>query len=106
MRRRLAPLLFQDDDPDGARAARASPVEPARVSAAARARAGARTTPDGLPVHGFRTLLDDLATLTLNEVSLPGNPDPALPLPATPTQLQNRAFELLNIDPARMLPCM
>ena len=105
MRRRLVPILFEDDEPDSARAARASPVEPACVSESARDKAASKTTPDGLPVHGFRTLLDDLATLTLNEVSLPGNPDPALPLLATPTQLQSRAFELLNIDPVRMLPC-
>ena len=45
-------------------------------------------------------------TLTLNEVSLPGNPELALPLLAVLTKLQNRAFELLNIDPARMLPCI
>ncbi|WP_420431332.1 IS1634 family transposase [Candidatus Poriferisocius sp.] len=106
MRRRLAPLLFQDDEKEGAREERASPVAPARVSASAKSRADSKLTADGLPVHSFRTLMEDLATLTLNEVSLPGNPELALPLLAVPTQLQNRAFELLNIDPARMLPCI
>ena len=106
MRRRLAPMLFQDDEKEGAREERASPVAPARVSASAKSRADSKLTADGHPVHSFRTLLEDLATLTLNEVSLPGNPELALPLLAVPTKLQNRAFELLNIDPARMLPCI
>ena len=101
MRRDLAPILFEDDDREGARAQRSSPVEPAKVSESAKAKAADKRTPDGLPVHGFTTLLADLATLTLNEVTLPGSPDHAFPLLATPTQLQRRAFELLEIDPAR-----
>ncbi len=101
MRRRLAPMLFEDDDREGARAQRNSPVEPARVSESARAKAADRRTPDGLPVHSLRTLLADLGTLTLNEVTLPGAPDHAFPLLATTTEPQRRAFELLDIDPAR-----
>ena len=68
MRRALAPLLFDDDDPAAAEAARASPVAPARRSKAARAKAGRKRTPDGLPVHSFQSLLRDLATLTRNRV--------------------------------------
>ncbi len=101
MRRRLAPILFEDDDREGARAQRSSPVEPARVSERAKANAADKRTPDGLPVHSLTTLLADLATLTLNEVTLPGSPDHAFPLLATPTELQRRAFGLLEIDPAK-----
>ncbi len=101
MRRRLAPLLFEEDDREGARTQRGSPVEPARVSGSAESKAADKRTPDGLPVHSFTTLLADLATLTLNEVTLPGSPDNAFPLLATPTELQGRAFELLEIDPAK-----
>ena len=101
MRRDLAPILFEDDDREGARAQRSSPVEPARVSESARAKAADKRTPDGLPVHSLTTLLADLATLTLNEVTLQGSPDHAFPLLATPTELQRRAFGLLEIDPAR-----
>ena len=32
MRKRLAPILFDEDDPEAARAQRASPVEPAKPS--------------------------------------------------------------------------
>ncbi len=67
----------------------------------ARAKTDTKLTPDGLPIHSFMTLLADLATLTLNEVTLPGSLDHAFPLMAKPTELQNRAFELLDIDPAK-----
>ena len=63
MRARLKPLLFDDDDPAAAEASRASIVAPARVSEAAREKARGKRTADGLPVHSFRTLLGDLATV-------------------------------------------
>ncbi len=78
MRRRLAPILFEDDDREGARAQRSSPVEPARVSERAKAKAADKRTPDGLPVHSLTTLLADLATLTLNEATVPAGPDHGL----------------------------
>ena len=99
MRCALAPLLFDDDDPAAAEAARSSPVEPARRSKAARAKAAGKRTPDGLPVHSFQTLLADLATLTRNRVR------PAVPgtmtadLLARPTPLQAKAFRLLRVRP-------
>ena len=99
MRRALAPMLFDDDDPAAAEAARSSPVAPAQRSKAARAKAGRKRTPDGLPVHSFRSLLGDLATLTRNRVR------PAVPgamtadMLARPTPLQAKAFRLLGIRP-------
>ena len=99
MRRALAPLLFDDDDPAAAEAARSSPVAPARRSPSARAKAGGKRTPDGLPVHSFQTLLGDLATLTRNRVR------PAVPgamtadILARPTPLQAKAFRLLGVRP-------
>ena len=103
LRRRLAPLLFEDDDRPAARAMRQSPVEKAAVSGSAKAKSSTRKTPEGLPVHSFQTLLDDLATLTLNEVTLPGNPDDAFPMVSQPTPLQAKAFELLEIDPGKFV---
>ena len=101
MHRRLAPILLEDDDREGARAQRSSPAEKAEVSESAKAKADTKRTPDGMPVHSFTTLLADLATLKLNEVTLPGSPDHAFPLTAQPTELQRLAFELLQIDPAQ-----
>ena len=62
---------------------------------------GTRRSPDGLSVHGFTTLLADLGTLTLNEVTLPGSPDHAFPLMAKPTKLRRHALEVLEFDPAQ-----
>ena len=53
LRRRLAPLLFEDDDREGARAQRTSPVAPAKVSESAKLKADTKLTSDGLPVHSL-----------------------------------------------------
>ena len=94
MRRTLVPLLFEDHDRTAAAASRASPVARADVSPAARAKARARKTEDGQPVHSFRTLLADLATLTRNTVRF----GDALPMTvlSRPTPIQQRACELLG----------
>jgi hypothetical protein len=94
MRRTLAPLLFEDHDREAA-ASRASPVARAEVSPAARAKARSRQTEDGEPVHSFRTLLADLATLTRNTVRF----GDALPMTvlSRPTPIQRRTFDLLGI---------
>ncbi len=104
MRQALAPMLFEDDDRGAARAGRASPVEKARVSESAKLKADTKTAADGLPVHSMTTLLADLATLTLNRVSLPGRPDSAFHAVARPTPVQARAFELLGTRPEAPTP--
>jgi len=95
MRRTLAPLLFEDHERSAAAASRTSPVAAAQVSPAARAKARRRQTEDGEPLHSFRTLLADLATLTRNTVRFGDN------LPMTvlsrPTAIQQHAFDLLGI---------
>lgn len=58
-----------------------------------------RRTDDGLPVHSFRSLLSDLATLCLNKVTLPSNQKYRFELPTKPTPpLQARAGELLGVS--------
>jgi Transposase DDE domain len=95
MRQALAPILF--DDHDRAAAERKSIVAPAERSPAAKRKVATRRTDDGLPVHSFRSLLDDLATLCLNKLSLPSNPGYRFDMPTTPTLLQARAFQLLGV---------
>jgi hypothetical protein len=95
MKRDLAPMLFQDDDPDAAAAERSSPVAKAKVSPAARRKATKRRTEDGQPVHSFRTLLLDLANLTRNSVRF-GDARPTTVL-SRPTPTQTRAFSLLAL---------
>lgn len=99
MRQSLAPILFDDHDPAGRDAQRTSPVAKATPSLAARRKAARkRTDPaDGepLPVHSFRTLLADLATLTRNVVRL--GRDKVNILFASPTKMQRRAFDMLGV---------
>ncbi len=97
MRQRLAPILFDDHDRAAAKAQRQSIVAPAQRSPAAKRKVTSRRTDDGLPVHSFRSLLDDLATLCLNKVSLPSSPKYHFDLPTRPTPLQARALELLDV---------
>src|ERR1700757_3128831 len=101
MRQSLAPMLFDEPDPAAREAQRTSPVAKAEPSPAAqRKTARKRTDPaDGepLPVHSFRTLLGDLATLTRNVVRF--GRDRLTALLATPTPTQRRAFDLLALTP-------
>jgi hypothetical protein len=97
MRRALAPILFDDHDRAAGEALRPSQVAKARPSPAAKRKAKTKRTDDGLPVHSFRTLLADLATLTRNTVRWASAP--AIALLANPTQIQHRAFDLLGVKP-------
>ena len=101
LRARLAPMLYDDDDRDAAAAERTSIVAKAARSPAAQAKQTLGLTDDGLAVHSFHSLLADLATLTRNEVVTAAAPDIVLTLYARPTAIQQKAFDLLAIDPAR-----
>ena len=92
-------MLFEDDDKEGARAKLTSPVEKVEVSVCARDKASLKITPDGFPVHSMKTLLNDPAMLTINEVTLPASPDRTFTMVAEPTRLQERAFELIEEGP-------
>jgi hypothetical protein len=59
LRRAWRPLLFEDEELDGARAIR-DPVAPAKPSDSARRKKTTHRTAGGLPVHSFRTLLAHL----------------------------------------------
>jgi len=96
MRKALAPLLFDDDDKQAAKALRTSIVAPAKRSPRALAKASSRKNHEGLPVHSFQTLIHDLATLTKNHVRTADTTE-TFQMLSTPTPLQRRAFELLNV---------
>ncbi len=99
MRQALQAILFDDDDPAAGEARRRSIVAPARRSPRAEVKAATKRTDDGLPVHSFRTLVADLATLTKNRVQPKTPGSPTFELLAIPTPLQQRAFELLGVSP-------
>jgi len=102
MRERLKPMLFDDDDPTAAARERVSIVAPAQASPAALRRRASKLTADGTPVHSFHSLLRDLATCTLNEMTTPLNEAYSFTLVATPTPIQAQAFRLLAVDPAKL----
>ncbi len=97
MRQMLAPILFDGDDPDAAEQQRTSVVAKARPSPSARRKAATKRTEDDLPVHGFRSLLADLATLTRNRMATGAGKSITFTAYATPTPVQQRALDLLSV---------
>jgi len=97
MRQLLAPMLFEDTDKDAAEALRPSVVAQAQRSPAAVTKQTTGLTPDGLPVHSFRSLLTDLATLARNTVTTTIAPRYPLTVLTRPTPIQRKAFDLLGV---------
>ena len=97
MRQRLAPMLFDDTDKDEAEALRSSVVAQAQRSKVAVRKQTTGVTPDGLPVHSFRTLLADRATLARNTIITAINPNYPLTVVTRPTPVQQKAFDLLGL---------
>jgi len=100
MEQALAPMLFVDHDPQGSGTERSSIVAPAVRSTAARTKIRRKCSDDGLPLHAFKTLMDDLATLTKNTVKM-GDTEITFEQYARPTPLQQRALDLLRV-PVRL----
>jgi transposase len=98
MRQCLAPMLFDDADKDEAEALRRSVVAQAQCSKAAVKKQTTGITPDGLPVHSFRTLLADLATMARNTITTAINPLHPLTVATRPTPIQQKAFDLLGVS--------
>ncbi len=96
MRRSLAPLLF-DDENQGIDAD-ASPAGPARRPREARAKAARKCTREEWPVHSFRTLLADLATLTRNRVQPAAEGAEAVDVLSSPTPYQAEVLRLLQVQ--------
>jgi hypothetical protein len=97
MRQALKPILFDDHDKAAAEAARTSIVAKAKRSKAAARKAATQRTDDGLPVHSFRSLLGDLATVTRNTMAMAAQPDATFVLYPQLTPVQARAFQLLAV---------
>jgi Transposase DDE domain len=89
---RLTPLLFTDETP----LAPTDPVAPAQRSPAANAKAGSARTPDRHPAHTLPDLLAELGTICRNTLRI-GHADHTFTRLTTPTELQARALELLDV---------
>jgi hypothetical protein len=97
MRQNLAPMLFDDEDPQAGEALRQSVVAPAQRSPTAQAKAATKRTDDAMPVHSFRTLLGDLATITKTRLRPAELPEAEFDKTTTPTPIQQRALDLLQV---------
>ena len=101
MRARLAPMLYDETDHEAAAAMRTSIVARAERSEAATRKQTTGRTDDGLPVHSFQSLLADLATYCRIQATTALNEKYVFTLHTRPTPIQQRAFELLAINPDR-----
>ena len=98
MRGMLAQLLFDDHEREQAEETRKSIVSKAPRSTAAKQKERPRRTADGFPVQSFQGLLKDLATLCKNRVCWESSPDAQFEQLTMPTDLQRRAFDLLDLS--------
>ncbi len=97
MREALGSFLFDDQELAADRWTR-DPVTQAEPSDSARRKKAERRTPDGLPVHSFDTLLEELGTLCRNRCRIQADPSGTTFTQDTqPTKLQAHVFELLGL---------
>ncbi len=102
LRQALAPLLFHDTDLAAARAERSSPVAATEPSEVVKAKKASKRSADGQRVMGFVDLMVHLGTLVRNTMRVPARPKHRFTLYSRPTPLQEVAFRLLALDPARV----
>jgi hypothetical protein len=89
LRHQLAELTYTDEHPP----ARTNPVAPATASNHAARKAARHTDDTGAPLHSFGGLLEHLATLARNTITLGQVTFDKI---TTPTPTQRRAFELIG----------
>jgi transposase len=99
MRKALAPLLFDDEQLTDNKKTR-DPVAPAKSSIEAKRKKSSRKTADGLPIHSFKTLLEELGMYmrnycTIKELHMESNLSVNRYTELSP--VQKRTFELLNL---------
>ncbi|PZS19965.1 MAG: transposase, partial [Pseudonocardiales bacterium] len=89
LRAALAPLTYTDEHPP----TRDNPAAPATRSASAQHKTSRHLDTDGEPLRSFRGLLEHLATLARNTITLGGTTFDKI---TTPTATQRRAFDLIG----------
>jgi transposase len=97
MRSWLAPVLFQDEQPEEAKSQRESVVAPAERSTSAKEKALSKRSSGNLPVHNFQSLLRDLATISKNTIQPVVKGAQSFVQTTLPTVFQRKVFELLQV---------
>jgi transposase len=99
MKKALAPLLFDDEKVTEQPEEQSSVVAPSKRSKKARAKAATKKTSEKLPVHSFRTLMADLATIVKNKFQSNGlEASLTFEKITQPTPLQQKAIDLLEVS--------
>jgi hypothetical protein len=99
MRKALAPLLFDDEKVTEQPEEQTSVVAPSKRSNKARAKAATKKTSEKLPVHSFRTLMADLATIVKNKFQSNGlEASLTFEKITQSTPLQQKAIDLLEVS--------
>jgi len=89
------PLTFADEDQDAKKTR--DPVAPAKRSEKAIAKAALKTTENDDPVYSFRSLLEHLGSIVRNRCTRDSKLNmPPLIIDSTPTEYQQKAFDLLK----------
>ena len=96
MREAWRPLLFTDEDTE--RKKTSDPVAPANRSDAALQKVRSKRLDDGTEVHSFQTLLKLMSQIVRNEcrISDAGSDEPTFEIVTTPSENQQRAYNLLD----------
>jgi len=96
MREAWRPLLFTDEDTE--RKKTSDPVAPANRSDAALQKVRSKRLDDGTEVHSFQTLLKLMSKIVRNEcrISDAGSDEPTFEIVTTPSEKQQRAYNLLD----------
>jgi len=96
MREAWRPLIFADEDLEAKKTR--DPVAPAKRSKAAMSKVHSKRLDDGSEVHSFQTLLKSLSQIVRNECRLPdsGSDAPTFEIVTTPSEKQQRAYDLLE----------
>lgn len=102
LREALAPLLFHDTELNTTRAERTSPVAKTKPSETAKAKKATNRSVDGHRIMSFAGLIAHLGTLTRNTMRVPQRSRHRFTLDSKPTQLQEAAFKLLDLNSARV----
>jgi hypothetical protein len=93
---RLAPMIYVDDTP----LAPTDPVAPAQRSPAAKAKTASHRTTDGLPAYNLTDLIEELSTLTRNQLRI-GTTNHTFTRLTKPNTIQAKALQLLDIKLAK-----
>ena len=97
MRRALGSVLFDDEELTANRKTR-DPVAKAKPSRSVQRKKAHRTTSEGLGVHSFHTLLEDLGTLCRSRCRIQADPSGnTFTQDTQPTPLHARVFQLLDV---------